>query len=137
MERLIVSQHVSDRHGIKDPRSLFAYLTQIRLDYMVEADLAAIAMCRAATEILMRHHYNQDERTDLTPLIQGTQEKRNFQWLKVHNLVAMVRQANDILHFDFTRYDITHKDWSQALVRRWIETLQEMILKAPTIPASP
>ena len=35
---IIVPEHVSDRHGIKDPRSLFGYLTQIRLAYMVEAD---------------------------------------------------------------------------------------------------
>jgi hypothetical protein len=129
---IVVSEHVSDRHGIEDPRGLFGLLTQIRLAYMIEADLAAIAMCRAATEILMRVHYNKDESTRLTRLIQETQGRRSFQWLKVHNLVAMVEEANDILHSNTRSYDIKNKGWSRALVRRWVETLQEMILKAPT-----
>ena len=90
-------------------------------------------MCRAATEVLIRYRYNRDGKGDLTPLIERTQEKSSFRWLKVHNLAAMVRKANDILHFNETNDDIEHRDWSRALVQRWVEILQEMILKAPTI----
>ncbi|MGC2223122.1 MAG: hypothetical protein WA624_12525 [Methylocella sp.] len=49
---LIVPEHVSNAHGLDEPKSLYSYLTNIRLAYMIGADLAAIAMCRAATEIL-------------------------------------------------------------------------------------
>jgi hypothetical protein len=65
---IAVPQHVSDAHGLDDPRSLYSYLENIRLAYVAGAFLAAISMCRSATEILIRDHYNQkDHSTDLTP----------------------------------------------------------------------
>ena len=52
-----VQKHLSDKYGLDEPRGLFGYLDQIRLAYVVGADLAAIALCRTTTELLVRYHY--------------------------------------------------------------------------------
>jgi hypothetical protein len=127
---IVVPKHVSDRHGIEDPYSLFGYLDQVRLAYMIGADLAAIAMCRAATEILIRFHYNQDDKTDLKTLVRSTQQKREFFFLQNYNLASKIEEANDILHFN--KGDIKHRRRSQALVREWIRVLREMIDRVPS-----
>jgi len=127
---ITVPEHVSNRHGIEDHTGLFAYLNNVRLAYMIGADLAAIAMCRAATEILMREHYNRDDTTKLTPLIKSTQAKREFTFLRPYNLVAKVNESNNILHFN--RDDINHRDRSAALIMEWVTALQAMIVRAPS-----
>jgi hypothetical protein len=54
---IIIPQHVSDKYSLDQPLGLFGYLTQIRLAFIIGADLAAIALCRATTELLIRFHY--------------------------------------------------------------------------------
>ena len=123
---LILPEHVSNAHGLHEPKSLFSYLTNIRLAYMIGADLAAIAMCRAATEILIRYHYNNDPNTKLTPLVKATQEQRDFAFLKRLNLVQKIEESNTILHF---KEDIKNAGRNQAIIREWVVALQEMIAK--------
>jgi hypothetical protein len=57
LPKIIVAKHLSDKYPLNEPRGLFGYLDQIRLAYIVGADLAAIALCRSTTELLIRHHY--------------------------------------------------------------------------------
>jgi hypothetical protein len=127
-----VPEGISNAHGINDPYSLFGYLDNVRLAYEIGADLAAIAMCRAGTEILIRIHYTKDAKTDLIPLIKQIQRRREFSFLRHYNLVAKVDEANRILHFD--RDDIKNADRSRALIREWVAALQEMITSAPSTP---
>ena len=94
---------------------------------MVGADLAAIAMCRAVTEILIRVHYNQAEDTPLVQLIISTQQRSQFSFLRPYNLVEKVKEANRVLHFK--NDDINHRDRSPALIREWVNVLREMIVK--------
>jgi hypothetical protein len=125
---IVVPKHVSDRHGIEEPRSLFGYLTQIRLAYIIGADFAAIAMCRAATDILVRFHYNSgDNTTKLGPLIRSTEKRRDGSVLKKWNIGSKVEEANDILHVN--QDDISHRDRSRALILDWVKALQEMIVE--------
>jgi len=130
---IIVPKHVSDQHGIEDPRSLFGYLDQVRLAYIIGADLAAISMCRATTEILIRFHYNMYDQTRLGKLVESTQNKLEFSFLRRHNLGAKIQKANHILHVnkEDIKVDIDHRSESQALVRDWIITLRKMIERAP------
>ncbi|MGQ0446334.1 MAG: hypothetical protein ACT4O2_14725 [Beijerinckiaceae bacterium] len=125
---LSIPEHVSNAHGLNEAKSLYSYLTDVRLAYMIGADLAAIAMCRAATEILIRYHYNNDPNTDLKTLVKATQNKREFAFLKPLNLVTKIVDANNILHFN---EDIKNSDRNRAIVREWIAALQETIAKAP------
>jgi hypothetical protein len=127
---IAVPQQVSDAHGLNDPQSLFAYLDNIRLAYVAGAFLASIAMCRAATEIMIRHHYNaKDDSTKLSRLIEQTQGRREFAFMRSFNLVAKVNEANEILHSN--RDDIRNADRSRALIREWIQAIQVLIARAP------
>src|SRR5207248_8484940 len=112
-----------------EPRSLHAYLNDVRHAYVVGADLAAIAMCRACTEILMRRHYSRDEKMELTPLVKQTQQKREFMHLRQHNLVSKIDDANKLLHFN--QQDIRTKDRERVLIRDCVTALQDMIARAP------
>jgi hypothetical protein len=125
----IVPKHVSDEHGLEEQRSLYAYLDNVRLAYMIGADLSAIATCRAITEILLRKHYSADESTGLTQLIRQIQGQTCFQFLKQFNLLAKVEQANGVLHSN--RTDIRNNAELKSLIREWVKVLQEMISKAP------
>lgn len=125
---IIIPEHVSNAHGLTEPRSLYRYLTDIRLAYMIGADLAAISMSRAATEILIRYHYNNDPKTPLTRLVKETQKRREFAFLRPLNLVGKIEDGNNILHFN---EDIRNPDRNRAIVRDWVKALQIMIANAP------
>jgi hypothetical protein len=130
LQVVVVPQQVSDAHGLSDPQSLFAYLDNIRVAYVAGAFLAAISMCRAATEIMIRDHYNRkDHRTNLTPLIKETQRRNEFAFMRSFNLVAKVEEANKLLHFD--RDEIRNIDRSRALIQDWIKAIQALIAYAP------
>lgn len=127
---LVVPEQVSNKHGIEDPRSLFAYLSNVRICYVAGADLAAIAMCRACTEILLRYHYNYDDETKLTRLAEETQKKPEFAFLRNYNLAEKIEEANRLLHFGKSRFQ--GSDPVRALVLQWVQVLQEVIARAPT-----
>ena len=137
---IVVPQHVSDQHGLEEPRRLYGQLTQIRLAYMIGADLAAIALCRSVTELLIRYYYGNDipnatdgRKTRLRWLIKTIQERNEFEYLKRFNLIAKVNEANDILHQANT--DIEHQDRERGLVMEWVRVLEEMIDTAPVSDA--
>ena len=85
---IVVPQHVSDRYGLDEPHGLYGLLTQVRLAYMSGANLAAIALCRSVTELLIRYHYASDipnatiskgkGRTGLEWLIQQVQQRKEI-----------------------------------------------------------
>jgi hypothetical protein len=125
---IAVPKAVSDAHGLTEPQSLFAYLENIRLAYLAGAFLAAISMCRAATEILIRDHFNEgDHDTKLTPLIKSTQDKREFAFMRKFNLVAKVKEASEILHV--SKDEIRHVERQRGLIREWVKVLHELIAK--------
>lgn len=87
-------------------------------------------MCRSATEIMIRDHYNRkDHDTELTKLIKQTQLRKEFGFMKRSNLVAKVKEANDILHVN--RDQIRNVDRSRSLIRDWTKAIQELIAKVP------
>ena len=126
---LVVPEHVSNHHGLTEPKSLFAYLDNVRNAYLFGADLAAIAMCRATTEMLLRNHYSKDEKSRLTALTERIQSQPSFVFLRPFNLVSKIREANRLLHVE--RTDIEVKEHSKALIREWVAALKEMIVRAP------
>jgi hypothetical protein len=128
--------HVSDKYAPNNTYGLYGFLTQVRLAYMIGADLAAIAMCRAATEILIRYHYNTDVDRDLGPLIRQTQKRKENSFMRHHNLIAKIEEANKILHYKPIGCgvdDIQNQTRTRTLIREWVKTLQKMITKAPRL----
>jgi hypothetical protein len=135
-----VPKHVSDKYDLDEPRGLFGFLDQIKRAYIVGADLAAIALCRATTELLIRNHYAADipgaqitrgpGSTRLTWLIERVQDRPEFKFLCNFNLVKKVAEANEILHKP-NATDIEHRDYAHGVVQGWIGVLEEMIHRAP------
>ena len=132
----IVKQSVSDLHGIENHRSLFAYLEEIQKAYVGGADLAAVAMCRATTEIIVKGHYfsgtqNKMKKIGLRTLVEKIES--NIPELQLHNFIDKIESANDLLHFNRVP-DIVAKDESRQLVRNWILPIQDLINMAPNLP---
>jgi uncharacterized protein with HEPN domain len=138
-----VEKHVSDKY-LDNPRGVFACLDQIRLAYIVGADLAAIAMCRTTAELLIRRHYASDipdaddsEKTGLTSLISQVQARPKLEFLrKPIPLIDKVQYANKILHARMLGGNVQEiRGHDQLLVRSWLKLLEQMIEEAP--PGSP
>jgi hypothetical protein len=143
---IVVPTHVSDHYQREAPRGLYALLTQVRLAHVIGADLAAIALCRSVTELLIRYHYAYDipnatvskgkEGKNLRWLIEQVQTQKESDFLRNFNLIAKVDAANDILHQATTR--IEHRNQTRGLLIEWVSVLAEMIDRAPGgIPAMP
>jgi hypothetical protein len=136
---IVVPQHVSDKYGLEQPHGLYRYLTQVRLAYIIGADLAEIALCRSVTELLIRYHYASDipgaensrgkYATKLTWLIKQVQDRQDLDFLRNFNLVEKVDAANDILHQPNTH--IEHRNRARGLATEWVRVLEEMIDHAP------
>jgi uncharacterized protein with HEPN domain len=131
---IAVPHHVSDKYSLDDPRGLYGYLTQVRLACIIGADLAAIALCRATTDLVIRRHYAPDahEREGLHSLITEVQARPKFKFLKEQDLRGKVKEADGILHAQAlgdnvrefpTRY--------RVLIRDWVKLLEKMIDEAP------
>jgi hypothetical protein len=141
----VVPQQASDEFAQFQPRGLFVYLNQIKLAYIAGADLSAIALCRATTEVLIRTHYASDfpyaedtQKTKLTgdrSLIRHAENKYRF--LRHFNLYDKVEVANEILHkpklveAEAAENSIgrPHPDPMRELARGWIRALGQMIGK--------
>ncbi len=134
---IVAPQYVSDKYGPDQPHGLYGYLTQIRLAYTIGADSAAIALCRATTELLIRDHYPSDLniKNDLSGLIRSVQNLPRFAFLKKYHLTDKVQEAHDILHGrslgGSTVDTVRHQHRARGLVRDWVVVLDEMITKAP------
>jgi hypothetical protein len=138
-----VPRDVSESYEVDHPESLFGYLGQVRLAYMIGADLAALAMCRTVTENLFRRHYNNDKNTDLPTLVKSTQEKPRCGFMKHLYIVDSVnivdrvdiadgvKEANRILHSEGE--DTRRKTVPRELVKGWARVLAELIRQAPPV----
>jgi hypothetical protein len=131
---LIVKKEVSDKHGLTEKKSLYEYLVNVRRAYVFGADLAALAMCRSITEIIIRRHFNNnDQYSDSKEIPLGPLTKRTvdeFPLLKRFNLEEKIKEANQLMHFN-RDYD-AHK-WSvvQSLVRNWVMVFYDVLELVP------
>jgi hypothetical protein len=129
---LVIKQSVSNKHGLNESRGLFAYLEEIRTAYVAGTYLAAVAMCRATNEIILRYHYSpNDEDTKLGKLIDRICEK--YDWMNKSNFAEKVRTANRLMHASAT-FEISGREEARQLVWNWIAPLQELIQRAPEEP---
>ena len=148
--KIIVAEHV--KYDRNEPRGLFGYLDQIRLAYVVGADLAAIALCRSTTELLIRYHYASHVpnstvskgrgRTSLTgtnPLGLIDEAEKKHEFLTNFRLGKKVEDANEILHQPMTTatdqgvYSIAarRRNPYRGFVIQWMRVLEAMIAQVP------
>ncbi len=124
---LVIKKAVSDKHGLSEKRSLFAYLKDVRTAYVAGAYLAAIAMCRAITEILINDHLKEGTETKYKTI------KRlddTYPELAKYNISAKMEVANFLLHFN-PEFNITNDRQAELIILNWIEPIQILINLAP------
>jgi hypothetical protein len=147
---IIVAKHVSDKYQVNEPRGLFGYLDQIRLAYVVGADLAAIALCRSTTELLMRYHYAGHVPNSTVSKGKGSQHltgprglieeaEKKYVFLRDFKLGKKVDEANQILHQPMTAsadegvvsIAARRRNPYRGFVIQWMQDLKKMIARVP------
>lgn len=126
---VFVPKHVSDKHGLTAKEGLFAVFNQAARAYVAGAPAAAIALCRALLETVLKDHYLRglDTRGEkLEGLIEIAVARYDFlQAKKLHDLRL---DANKILHRFAERGPGADDD---AVVLGHLKDLKHYIEKAP------
>lgn len=126
---VFVPKHVSDKHGLTAKDSLFALYVQAVRAYVAGAPAAAIALCRALLETVLKDHYLRKVDTrgeNMEGLIDIAVARYDFlQGAKLH---ALRLDANKILHKFAERQQLDDED---TIVLGHLKDLKHYIEKAP------
>lgn len=126
---VFVPKHVSDKHGLTAKDSLFALYEQAVRAYVAGAPVAAIALCRALLESVLKDHYLRKVDTrgeNMEGLIEIAVARYDF--LQPTKLHALRLDANKILHRFAERQQ--HAD-DDKIVLGHLKDLKHYIEKAP------
>ena len=127
---VFVPTHVSDRHGITEKGSLFELLNDAIRAYVAGSPAAAIAMCRAALEMVLREHYlglQPDDKRGLREVINLADAR--FEQLEKSRLYPLKNRADKILH-DYTGLPRISPD-DDSIILQFIEEVKRCIEMAP------
>ncbi len=117
LQPVFLPPHVSNASGASSPKSPTRLLDQAVRAYVFGAPAAAIGMCRALMEEVLRSHY-RIEAEDLEKVIAIAEAR--IPWVRPLNLQARRRLANQVLHDARAVEDDAVKDFL-AVVRSLIE----------------
>ena len=118
-----IPKHVSDQHGHTEIGSLYEQLREAHRAYAFGCEAAAITLCRALMELVLRKHYGC-EGDRLEDIISFAEQK--FLQLRSMKLQEKRIFANRILH-DRTKIG----ELSAEQVRSFLETVKTLIERAP------
>jgi|SRR5579863_2456878 len=122
--------HVSNRYGASDKGSLLHLLDDAVRAYVFGAPAAAIAMCRAALETVLKRHYGHGEweRAGLEKVVSLASKRHEF--ISESTITPLVRQSNRILH-DYEKADrLSAEDDRTILI--FLATVKSLIERAPS-----
>ncbi|MEH6716508.1 hypothetical protein [Parasphingorhabdus flavimaris] len=126
---VFVPKHVSDKHGLTAKDGLFALFGQAVRAYVAGAPAAAVALCRALLETVLRDHYLRGvdtRREDMKGLIDIAVARYDF--LQSAKLNDLRLDANKILHRFAERRPGADDD---KIVLGHLKDLKHYIEKAP------
>lgn len=119
-QTVFVPPHVAAAHGPEEMGGLFDLLNEAHKAFVFGAHGAAIAMCRALTEIVLVKHYGLGE-GDLKDVIILAENRHP--WVRPLKLQNMRKLANGVLH--------RSEKASEDAVITFLATVRELIEKAP------
>jgi len=122
IQPIFIPDHVSNTYGLNDPTSLNELLYNAVRAFVFGATSAAIAMCRALMELILRKHYG-GEGEDLKNVIKFVEAQPKHNWIRHLKLQKKRRDANDVLH-DYHRIE------DEAVVQ-FLSALKELIERSP------
>lgn len=126
---IFVPKHVSDKYDLTGKDGLFAIFEQAVKAYVAGAPAAAVALCRALLETVLRDHYLRTVDTrgeDMKSLIDIAVARYDF--LQARKLHDLRMDANKILHRFADRRPGSDDD---KIVLRHLKDLKHYIEKAP------
>lgn len=129
-----IPRHVLDRYGRSERGSMFDLLNDAVRAYVFGAPTAAIAMCRAVCEEVLKKHYGletQKDRPGYGPSLGKIiiLAEKNCEWVGPLELGPKVEYVNGILHAYDRSTKITAADEKNIL--DFLTTVKTLIEKAP------
>ena len=129
--KFFLPAHVSNRYGASDKGSLPHLLDDAVRAYVFGAPAAAIAMCRAALEMVLKQHYlpEQENNSDLSDLI--VLAERRYSFVQAAKIDPIRRTANRILHKYHMVNRLTEED--ERTIVNFLKTVKFLIQRAPKL----
>lgn len=122
IQPIFIPEHVSNTYGANDPTSLNELLYQAVRAFVFGATSAAIAMCRALMDLVLRKHY-RCEGEDLKAVIVFAEAQPRYFWMRELRLQEKRLLANALLH-DYRRIE-------EEAVVQFLSALKELIERSP------
>ncbi len=121
--------HVVNRYGASEKGSLLHLLDDTIRAYVFGAPAAAIAMCRAALEVVLKQHYlpDQQNNSDLSDLI--ILADKRYEFVQAGKIDPIRKKANGILHKYHDVERLSEED--ERTILSYLKTLRFLIQRAP------
>ena len=121
--------HVSNKHGLTEKGSLYALLDDAVRAYVCGAPAAAITMCRAALEMVLKRHYGRGQWDDLKlgKIIVLADQK--YEFVQAGRIRPLVDRTNGVLH-NYSNIEQLSKDEDRAILN-FLKTVKFLIQRAP------
>jgi len=138
-----VPRHVSNRHGLTEPGSLYDTLRQAHRAYVFGSERAAMALCRALMELVLKKHWgieedeayinakqkNSGRDPGLQKIIAIAETRYDTKYkLREHGLRQQKELADDVLHGKGPPRNV-----SGGEVFQFLKTLRYLIESAPRL----
>jgi hypothetical protein len=123
--------HITDRYGQSGRGSLSDLIDDAVRAYVFGAPAAAVAMCRAALEMVLKQRYGKGEWNDglkLGQIIVLASQK--FDFIQEGRLRRLTHNANSILHSYSSHTRMTDQD--ERTIVEFLRTVEFLIQRAPT-----
>ncbi len=117
---VFIPRHVADAHGLGESGGLFDLLNEAHRAFVFGTHGAAIAMCRALMETVLKKHYHLTA-SDLDGIIALAETKHS--WMRNLPLQGMRRLSNNVLH------ECQQAD--EEAVIEFLACVKELIERAP------
>jgi hypothetical protein len=126
---VFIPAHVSNHDARGEKGSLVHLLDDAVRAYVFGAPTAAVAICRAALEMVLKEHYGHGEWEDykLGKLIILASQRYNF--IQEKRIVPLVEKANRIVH-DYSKSDHLSNEDDRTIVM-FLKTVKFLIKRAP------
>jgi hypothetical protein len=123
--------HISKKVGQTEKGSLYDLLNDAVRAYVCGAPAAAISMCRAALEMVLKDHYGNNEWNDprlkLGKIIFLASQK--FDFIHEKRIRRLAQNANKILHNYSKRVRMSEED--EKTILEFLKTVKFLIQRAP------
>jgi hypothetical protein len=124
-----IPAHVLNRYGASDKGSLLHLLDDAVRAYVFGAPAAAIAMCRAALETVLKQHYGHGQWEDVKLGKLVVLASQRYDFIQEKRITPLVEKANRILH-DYTEaHSLTAED--DRTILNFLRTVKFLIQRAP------